>query len=57
MTLAPGISVQLVRASCTQQREEGRDCGHYYDLLFPTRWAATSYKWDYNPFKWPKING
>ena len=20
------------------------------------RWAPTSYKWSYNPYKWPKIN-
>ncbi len=22
-------------------------------LIFPTRWAPTSYKWSYNPYKWP----
>ena len=22
-----------------------------------TRWAPTSYKWSYNLYKWPKING
>ncbi len=25
--------------------------------LGSTRWAPTSYKWGYNPYKWPKING
>ena len=23
----------------------------------PTRWAPTSYKLGYSPYKWPKING
>ena len=24
---------------------------------YPTRWAPTSYKWSYSPYKWPKMNG
>ena len=25
--------------------------------MVATRWAPTSSKWNYNPYKWPKITG